>query len=261
MRKYPFSICIGSRGDLRLQPSSGYGSSRFNRRILSDEGCRNLVTRMLKTEIGKRPVPLTLKEAGKLYGLAWLLADLEPSSPEWNRVIARFPTRCNRAGELWASSRYLREGRDTAALFRSLVFRERSQDQSLGRIVINRPDFDVLNEVLITQRRRQRGRPYLGQPRQIQWGGILCKKLSTVMLVTVNRSLRSKSGPTPVITNIGDLSIAPRSVTGMKRFAGAIERFADQIAAADSSISAHMLIAMQAPLLNAAADIREGVSV
>jgi hypothetical protein len=44
----------------------------------------------------------------------------------------------------------------------------------------------------------------------------------------------------------------------MRRFADAIDTFAGQIAAADPELSAHILIAMQAPLLNAGADIREG---
>jgi hypothetical protein len=256
MRSYPVSVCLGARGDLRLQLISDHGWSRFDRRILRDEGCRSLVTRMLKTEIGKRPIPLTLKEAGKLYGLAWLLADLEPSSPEWNRVIARFPTRCNRAGELWASTRYLREGRDTAALFRALVFKERSPDQSLGRIAIDRQDFDVIEKALGAQRRNGRRWRVPCHPGQIQWGGILCKKLSTVMLVPVDRSLRPIWKFFPVITHIGDLPLPARGTTSMKRFADAVQSLAERIGAADPSISAHMLIAMQAPLLNAADEFR-----
>ena len=241
-----------------MQLSSGYRWSRFDRRILRDEGCRGLVTRILKTDIGKRPVLVSLEEADKLYGLAWLLADLEPGSPEWNRVIARFPTRCHRAGELWASTRYLREGRDTAALFRALVFRERSPDQSLDRIVTGKLDFDVIEKVLRTPR-RNRGRWRAPcQPGQMQWGGILCKKLSTVMLVPVDHSGRPISKSFPVITNIGDLPVPARSATSMKRFADAVQRLAERIGAVDPSISAHMLIAMQAPLLNAADEFRGG---
>jgi hypothetical protein len=152
---------------------------------------------MLKAEIGRRPVLVTIEEAGKLYALAWLLADLKPDSDAWSRVIARFPARCNRAGALWASTCYLDQGPDTAALFRSLVFRERSEGHSLGRIVIDRPDFDVFEKVVMAQRRRQRRLRELPQGEQIRWGGILCKKLSTVMLLPVDRSSRPISGSAP----------------------------------------------------------------
>lgn len=140
---------------------------------------------------------MTIEEAGKLYALAWLLADLKPDSDAWSRVIARFPARCNRAGALWASTCYLDQGPDTAALFRSLVFRERSEGHSLGRIVIDRPDFDVLEKVVMAQRRRQRRLRELPQGEQTRWGGILCKKLSTVMLLPVDRSSRPISGSAP----------------------------------------------------------------
>lgn len=256
--EYPVAIRLDARGSMRLQPASGAGLSRANVRIPPDEGCRSLVAQMLNAEIGRRPVLVTIEEAGKVYALAWLLADLDPGSDAWNRVVARFPARCNRAGALWESTCYLDQGPDTAALFRSLVYRERSESQSLGRIVVNRPDFDVLEKVVMARRRRQRRLRELPQGEQIRWGGIVCKKLSTVMLLPVDRSSRPISGSAPVITNVGDLPIAPRSAASMKRFADAIERFANQIPAADSLLSAHMLIAMQAPLLNAAADIREG---
>ena len=89
--EYPVAIRLDAWGSMRLQLASGTRFSRANTRISPDEGCRSLVAQMLKAEIGRRPVLVTIEEAGKVYALAWLLADLDPGSDAWNRVIARFP--------------------------------------------------------------------------------------------------------------------------------------------------------------------------
>jgi hypothetical protein len=251
------------------------------RRILGDERCRSLIEDILDAKIGIRPVLVRFREACKLYSLAWLLADLVPESPIWARVVARFAKRSARAATLWEFATSGVDCADTAELFRALVFKQRCRAVSSNKVVIEDPDFDVLQKAVALDARnahawfrrrlpapyRHRAAGSLAQSassyanprsrkRRDQWAGILCAKLSTVLLMPVNHARRPFPDCPVIVTNIRDLRVPDQRQCRGTHAAPALERLAKQIQAADPYASGHSILAVQGPLLVAAEELR-----
>lgn len=238
------------------------------RGVLYDERCRRLVEDILGTKIGVRPVLVRYREACKLYGLAWLLADLVPEDPIWARVVGRFARRAARAATLWEHTTTGVDCAATAELFRSLVFREQCQAVSSHRVVIDELDFKILHRAVALDGRRallaprRHGRsggltePASSRAKRDRWAGVLCAKLSTLLLMPVDHMRRPFPGCPVVVTNIRDLRIPDRRQTRGADAAQALERLAQQIQAADPYASGHSILAMQGPLVIAAEELR-----
>lgn len=252
------------------------------RRLRSDEGCRSLVEDLLGTRIGARPALVTFREACKLYGLAWLLADLVPGDPVRARVLARFAKRSVRAASLWEHTTTDFDCAETASLFRALVFEERHRATSPNRVVIDHPDIDVLRKATtwdprraylqhqfriqiqrqyrILARLKSAALPTVRRPvraEKEQWAGVICSKPATLLLMPVDCLRRPISGYPAIVTNIRDLRIPDQGQGKRAYSARALESLAARIEAADPSASAHSLIAMQGPLLIAAEELKD----
>lgn len=249
------------------------------RELRSDESCRSLVGDLLGTKIGSRPVLITFREACKLYGLAWLLADLVPEDPMWGRVLASFTKRSGRAASLWEHATTGFDCAETASLFRALVFEDRHRESLPNRIVINHPDFDVLRKAIARDARRAYLRrrvlrmqrlgllasskssalPFVPPPARAekgQWAGVICLRPAVLLLMPVDRLRRPIPGYPAIVTNIQDLRV-PDQGRGKRAYAvRVLEGLAERIEAVDPSASAHSIIAMQGPLLAAAEELR-----
>jgi hypothetical protein len=271
------AVCLDRKSDVLIQ--GVYLGYMPPRRILRDEGCRNLIENILDAKLGIRPVLVRFREACKLYALAWLLADLVPEDPTWARVVTRFAKRSARAATLWEHTTTGVDCADTAGLFRALVFGERCRSVSSHRVVIDDPDFDVLKRAIALAARcaHARYRRQLRKPRRHksfgslaqsalshanplsqrdQWAGVLCAKLSVVLLVPVNRLRRPLPGCRVIVTNMRDLRVANQRQFPGAHGAQALERLAKQIQAADPYASGHSILAMQGPLIVAAEELR-----
>jgi hypothetical protein len=277
--QFPVSVGLDRAGKLLVR-----GVSRPmlpTRELRSDEGVRSLVGELLGIKIGARPVLVTFREACKLYALAWLLADLVPEDPTWMRVLARFAKRLGRAGSLWEHTTTHFDCAETARLFRALVFGERHRGSSSNRIVIAHPDFDVLTKAtawdldhylylrrflpirrhLLMASSKASALPPALPPATAdrgQWAGVICPEPGALLLMPVDHRRRPKPGYHAIVTNIQDLRIPDQGQGKRTRAAQALEGLAERIEAADPSISAHSLIAMQGPLLVAAEELKAG---
>jgi hypothetical protein len=277
--RFPVSVCLDREGNVLIRSAST--ESLPTRRLRADEDCRRFVEDFLGTKIGARPALVTFREACKLYGLAWLLADLVPGNPMWARVLARFAKRSGRAASLWEHTTTGFDCAETARLFRALVFEERHRATSPNRIVIDHPDIDVLRKATTWDPGRAYMRrhfrlqiqrqyrilanstssalPFVGRPvrpEKGQWAGVICPKPATLLLMPVDHLRRPKSGYHAIVTNIQDLRTPDQGQGKRTHAAQALESLVERIEAADPSASAHSLIAMQGPLLIAAEELR-----